>query len=145
MNLQFSPAQHIKVQSHEYQSNRVMNRINAVRGRQAKLRDPHHTKRVVNVSISVSSLSASHRIRPKNANRGTDDYQRRRQDLMRGKHETRRRLQRPRPLSDLREANPALAPKLPTQSSDPCWGFVPGPTGDFYTLETAPIIFGLLY
>ena len=36
----------------------VMNR-NAVKGRQAKLRDPHDTTRVVNVSISVSSLSAS--------------------------------------------------------------------------------------
>ena len=56
------PAQRIKVQSHnEYQSNRVMNR-NAVKGRQAKLRDRHDTMRVVNVSISVSSLSASHRI-----------------------------------------------------------------------------------
>ena len=41
-----------------------MNR-NAVKGRQAKLRDPHDTTRVVNVSISVSSLSASHRIRPR--------------------------------------------------------------------------------
>ena len=60
MKLQFLSAQRIKVQSHnEYQSNRVMNR-NAVRGRQAKLRDPHDTTRVVNVSISVSSLSASH-------------------------------------------------------------------------------------
>ena len=61
MNLQFLPAQRIdlKVQSHnEYQSNRVMNR-NAVKGRQAKLRDPHDTTLVVNVSISVSSLSAS--------------------------------------------------------------------------------------
>ena len=65
MNLQFLPAQRIKVQSHnEYQSNRVMNR-NAAKGRQAKLRDPHDTARVLNVSISVSSLSASHRIRPK--------------------------------------------------------------------------------
>ena len=65
MNLQFLPAQSIKVQSHnEYQSNRVMNR-NAVKGRQAKLRDPHDTTPVVDVSISVSSLSASHRIRPK--------------------------------------------------------------------------------
>ena len=92
-----------------------MNR-NAVKGRQAKLRDPHDTTRVVNVSISVSSLSASHRIRPKYANGGTDDYQRRRPDLMRGERETRRRLRRPRPLSDLWEANPALAPKLPTPS-----------------------------
>ena len=64
-----------------------MNR-NAVKGRQAKLSDPHDTTRVVNVSISASSLSASHRIRPKNANGGTDDYQRRRQDLVRGEHET---------------------------------------------------------
>ena len=47
--------------------------------------------------------------------KGTDDNQRRRQDLMRG-HETRRRLRRPRPLSDLWEANPALAPKLRTSS-----------------------------
>ena len=92
MNLQFLPAQRIKVQSHnEYQSNRVMKR-NAVKGRQAKLRDPHDTTRVVIVFISVSSLSASQRIRPKNANGGTDDYQRRRQDLVRGEHETRRRL-----------------------------------------------------
>ena len=80
----------------------LMNR-NAVKGRQAKLRDPHHTTRVVNVSISVSSLSASHRIDRKNANGGTDDYQRRRQDLVRGEHETRRRLRRLRPLSDLQE------------------------------------------
>ena len=65
MNLQFLPAQRIKVQSrNEYQSNRVMNR-NAVKGRQAKLSDPHVTTRVVSVSISVSSLNASHRIRPK--------------------------------------------------------------------------------
>ena len=48
----------------------LMNR-NAVKGRQAKLRDPHDTTRVVNVSISVRSLSASHKIRPKNANGGT--------------------------------------------------------------------------
>jgi len=83
MNLQFLPAQRIKVQSHnEYQSNRVMNH-NAVRGGQTKLGDPHDMTRVVNVSISVSSLSASHRIRPKNADAGTDDYQRRRQDLVR--------------------------------------------------------------
>ena len=46
------------------QSNRVMNR-NAVKGRQAKFRDLHDTTRVVNVSISVCSLSASHTIRPK--------------------------------------------------------------------------------
>ena len=65
MNLQFLPAQRIKVQLHnEYQSNKVMNR-NAVKGGQAKLRDPHDTTRVVNVSISVSSLSTSHIIRPK--------------------------------------------------------------------------------
>ena len=135
MNLQFLPAQRIKVQSrNEYQSNRVMNR-NAVKGRQAKLRDPHDTTRVVNVSCSVqsSSLSTSHRIRPTHCKWRTDDYQRRRQYLVRGEHETRHRLRRPRSLSDLWEANPALAPKLPTPSSDPCWGFVPGPTGDFCT------------
>ena len=82
MDLQFLPVQRIKVQSHnEYQSNRVMNR-NAVKGRRAKHRDPHDTTRVVNVSISVSSLNTSHRIRPKNANGGTDDYQRHHQDLV---------------------------------------------------------------
>ena len=80
---------------------------NAVKGRQAKLRDPHDTTRVINVSISVSFLSASHRIRLTKCNGGTDDYQRHRQDLVRGEHETRRRLRRPRPLSDLWEANPA--------------------------------------
>ena len=41
-----------------------MNR-NAEKGRQAKLGDPDDTTRVVNVSISVSSLSAPHRIQPK--------------------------------------------------------------------------------
>ena len=114
MNLQFLPEQRksVKVQSHnEHQSNRVMNRrLMAVKGRQAKLRDPHDTTRVVNVSISASPLSASHRIRPKNANGEADDYQRRRQNLVRGKHESRRRLRRPRPPSDLWEANSTLAP-----------------------------------
>jgi len=107
---------------------------NAVEGRQAKLSEPHDTTRVVNVSISVSSLSASHRIRPKmqmgeqtiisgvariwcegNTKRGVDCEDR---DHCR---------------TDGRAANPAFAPKLPTPSSDPCWGFVPGPTGDFCT------------
>ena len=77
--------------------------------------DPHDTTRVVNVSSSVQSRSliTSHRIRPKNANGGTDDYQRRRQDLVQGEHETRRRqLRRRIPLADLWEANPAVAPKL---------------------------------
>jgi len=87
----------------------------AVKGRQAKLKDPHDTTRVVDVSCaSISSIQSSSLVRQnttKNVNGRTDDYQRRRQDLVR-EHETTHRLRRPRPMADLREANPAMAPKL---------------------------------
>ena len=45
-----------------------------------------------------------------------------------------------------RPIRPWPAPKLKTPSSDPCWGFVPGRTGDLCTqnsMRLPPIILGL--
>ena len=58
------PAQRIMVVTmsrNEYKSNRIMNcRLMVVKGRQAKLKDPHDMKHVVDISCaSVGSVQSS--------------------------------------------------------------------------------------